>query len=208
MREQVVRQQHRLSVLQVRAARHDSIGMRVGLRRDRLDERTNLARDHLAVIAQIQPDKRGNLIVAAASCAQPAAELGTYRLDKGRLESTVHIFIVGTRLQGAVCPLRPDAHEALEHPCQLVVGEVARGGEGASVGARAPDVVAAQLPIKVRRTAESLQFGRRSVAEAPAPERALIRRAAHRATADCSSNQTSNAFCACRRFSASCQMTD
>ncbi len=208
MGQQVVGQQHRLGVLQVRAAGHDGIGMRVGLRREGLDERAHVARDDASVVAQVQPHERGDLVVAAATRAQAAAELGAHRLDERRLEGTMHVFIVGPRLQTAVCPARLDLVEALEHPHQFVVGEVAGRGEGASVRPRAPDVVAAQLPVEVRRAAEPLQLGRGTVTETPAPERALVRRAAHRAPPDCAKSHTSRAFCACKRFSASSQMTD
>ncbi|KAG7666467.1 hypothetical protein KSW81_008416 [Nannochloris sp. 'desiccata'] len=196
--EQVVGQQHRLCVLQVGAAGHDGIGMRVGLRREGLNERAHLARDHGPVVAQVEPHEGGDLVVAAASRAQATAELGAHRLDQRRLEGTMHVFIVGPGLQAAVCPAGFDSQEPLEHPHQFVVGEVARRSEGASVGPRASDVVAAELPVKVRRAAEPLQFRRGAVAEAPAPQRALVRSTAHCAPPDCAKSHTRSAFCACR----------
>ena len=76
MRLQVVREQHRLGVLQVRASGHDRVGVRLGLRHERVDEAQDVAGDRARVVEQVHPHERRDLVVAAAAGAQLAAELG------------------------------------------------------------------------------------------------------------------------------------
>ena len=95
MRLQVVREQHRLRVLQVRATRHDRVGVRLGLRHDRVDDTQDVARDRARVIEQVHPHERRDLVVAAAAGAELAAELGSDDADERLLERAVHVLVVG-----------------------------------------------------------------------------------------------------------------
>ena len=207
----MVREQNRLGVLEVSAAGHHRGRVRVGLRDECTDQRVQLAGDCAAVVAQVEPDQRGNLVVATAARAQFAAELRTRLRHERGLERTVHVLVLGTGRERAVGEPRLDGVKGGEHPRQFVVGEVAGRGERRRVRPRTGEVVGRQLPVEVGRAAESLQFGRGAAAEARAPQRALVGSAAHEPApeppVERSSNHTSRAFWACRRFSLSSQMT-
>ena len=93
MRLQVVREQDRLRVLQVRAPGHDRVRVRLGLRDDRVDETQDVARDRARVVEQVHPHEGGDLVVAAAAGAELAAELGSDDADERLLERAVHVFV-------------------------------------------------------------------------------------------------------------------
>ena len=102
MRLQVVGEQHRLRVLQVRASGHDRLGVRLGLRDEGVDEAQDVACDRARVVEQVHPHERRDLVVAAAAGAQLAAELGTDVCDERLLERAVHVLVVRTGLQRPV----------------------------------------------------------------------------------------------------------
>ena len=77
VRLQVVREQDRLRVLQVRAPGHDRVRVGFGLSDEGIDDAEDVARDRARVVEQVHPHQRGDLIVAAATGTQLAAELGT-----------------------------------------------------------------------------------------------------------------------------------
>ena len=52
------------------------VGVRLGLRDDRVDEPQDVARDRARVIEQVHPHEGRDLVVAAAARAELAAELG------------------------------------------------------------------------------------------------------------------------------------
>jgi hypothetical protein len=90
---QVVGQQDRLRVLQVGAPRHDRLGVRLGLRHDGVDDPQEVAGDHAGVVEQVQPHEGGDLIVAAATRAELAAERRTDLGDEGGFQRAVHVLI-------------------------------------------------------------------------------------------------------------------
>ena len=81
-----MREQHRLGVLQVRAARHDRGRVPLRLRSERVDEIDEQSGDAAPVLEQEQADERGDLVVAAAAGAQASAELRTDLEDEGGFE--------------------------------------------------------------------------------------------------------------------------
>ena len=96
-------EQNRLRVPQVRAARHDRVGVRLGLRDDRVDETQDVARDRAGVVEHIHPHERRDLVVAAAPARELAAELGPDLAEEcGGLECAVHVLVAGARTQSAV----------------------------------------------------------------------------------------------------------
>ena len=174
MREQVVREQHRLRVLQVRAAGQDGGRMRVRLRRDRVDQRDELLGDGAGVVAQVQAHERGDLVVAAAAGAQLAAQLGAGALDQAALEGRVHVLVALDGRERAGCDVRVERVERGEHPVELVRRQVAGRGERRGVRARAGDVVRRELPVEMRRLAERRELRRRTAGEPAAPEGARL----------------------------------
>ncbi|GMA92877.1 hypothetical protein GCM10025869_34060 [Homoserinibacter gongjuensis] len=134
MRHQMMGQQHGLRVLQVRTARHHGAEVRLGLRRERVDELHDQMPDAGGMVEQVQPDERRDLVVAAAARTQLAAELGADGRDELALEGEVHVLVFGKRTDDAVAHTAIDHLEPLEHPLQLVVVEEPRGRERPRVG--------------------------------------------------------------------------
>ena len=204
--EQVVREQNRLGMLQMGAARHRVAEVGVRLRGDRVDERHQLVRDGRGMVEQVQPDQGGDLVVAAASGAELAAELRPGDPDQLALQGAVHVFIGVGRDDAAVEDGGFEPVEGGRHPTRFVVGEVSGCREGRRVRPGTGDVVPRELPVELGRSAQGGQFRRRARGESRAPERAGIGGAVGHDPAR-SSSHTSRAFCAWRRFSASSHTT-
>ena len=179
-------EEDRLRVLQMRAPRHDRFGMRLGLRDDRIDEAQDVTGDRARMIEQVHPHEGGDLIVAASSGAQLAAELGTHGTQERRLESAVDILIAGARTQRAVLDAARQRVETFVHRPLFVGGEVARRGERLRVRVGARDVVQREAPVEVGGATQCREFGRRPGGESRAPQCALVGafalRVAHRSS--------------------------
>jgi hypothetical protein len=97
--QQVVAEQHRLRVLQVRAPRHDRAVVRLGLTGQRVDEVEHAGGDHAGVVAQEGTEERRHLVVARAARAQAAAHVGTDLDEQQPLEGTVDVLVqLGARV--------------------------------------------------------------------------------------------------------------
>ena len=211
-------EEHGLGVLQVRAAGHDRGAVRVGLCGERVDEVHELLPDRGGMVLEVQPHERGDLVVAAASGAELAAELGADDADQCGLEGAVHVLVGVARDDLARGDPGLERVDAREHVGELRLGQVPGRGERAGVRTRPGEVVGGELPVEVRRLREAGELGRWAGGEAGAPERALVRPVlaagglcvvllGHQASFR-SSSQTSSAFWAWSRFSASSQMID
>ena len=109
--------------------------------------------NRLAVIEKIQPNKGGDLVVAAAPGAQLAAEFGTRDVDESAFEGAVHVFIrlQSYKLSGG--DRGPEGFEGRDHAGKLGAVEVAGGRERGRVRPGALQIVGPQLPVKMRRLA-------------------------------------------------------
>jgi hypothetical protein len=146
--QQVVREAHRLSDLQVREAGHHGVGVAgrelheaaLHLRQQR-HQRVDLA-------AQPQPHIGGHLVVARAPGVQPLAGI-PHELRQARLDVQVHVLELELPREAARLDLGRDlGHAALD------LGEVLRGDDGlgsqhARVGQAARDVGAPQALVEV-----------------------------------------------------------
>ena len=173
--EQVVREQHRLGVLEVGAAGHHRVARwpRPASARASTRSRTSSAIS-ARVVAQEDLEQRGDLVVAAASGAQPAADVGADLVDEQPLEGAVHVLVgrVGAQVAGGV-PLPQDV-EAAQQLGVVVVGEQAGAVQRVGVGPRAGEVVGREPPVEVGRARERVELGRRAAGEPAAPELAGV----------------------------------
>ncbi len=76
--------------------------MPIRLSGDRVDEVDELTADDAGVVAQQHPDQSGDLVIATATGAELAADLGPGPLDQPALERAVHVLI---RRRGDELPL-------------------------------------------------------------------------------------------------------
>ena len=65
----------------------------------RLDQVGDAGRDRARVVAQVHAQQGGDLVVAAASGAQPTADVGADLLEEQPLERAVHVLVGGVRAQ-------------------------------------------------------------------------------------------------------------
>ncbi|OEI70206.1 Uncharacterized protein Cus16_0832 [Curtobacterium sp. ER1/6] len=175
VREQVVREEHGLSVLQVRPARHDRRRVLARLLGDRVDEVDDEPSDAATVVEHVHAAERRDLVVAAPSRPELAAELGAEVRDEQALEGAVDVLVavVGEQRTVGVGGLEPV--EAAEHAVELVRGQVPGRVQRPGVRTRPGDVVRGELPVEVRRPGQRGQLGAGAVGEAPTPEGAGVR---------------------------------
>jgi hypothetical protein len=131
---QVVREQHRLRVLKMRASRHDRARVGFGLCHERVDHAEDLARDRARVIEQVHPYEGRDLVVAAASGTQLAAELGSDAGDERLLQSAVDVLVVRTGPQAAVGDAPREDVESVVHRVLFLDRQVARGRQRLRMG--------------------------------------------------------------------------
>ena len=84
VRGQVVGEQHRLGVLQVRAPGHRRVRMRHGLGEQRVDDVADPRADPAGCVAQPHPEERGHLVVARPAGAQLPPSSGPARSTRPR----------------------------------------------------------------------------------------------------------------------------
>jgi hypothetical protein len=82
--EQMVRQQHRLGVLQVGPARHRDPEMLRRPDHEGVDDVEHQPGEVAGGIPQVHPQQRGDLVVAAAAGAQPPPDLSSGPFDEPR----------------------------------------------------------------------------------------------------------------------------
>jgi hypothetical protein len=117
--QQVVRQQHRLGVLQVGAPRHDGIQVRGGLRCNRIDEPQHLVPDHQGMIEQVEANERRDLVIATPPGAKFAPKFGAGNAHKLALERTMHILITVESNDRAILHARKERVEGGLHPVKF-----------------------------------------------------------------------------------------
>ena len=172
--EQVVCEQYRLGVLQVGPARHRGIGMRGRLSCDRVDELNQQAGDHGGMVEQIQPHKGGDLVVAAAAGAEPAAQFGAGDLDESALERPVHVLVGLERGELTARDSGVERIDGREHPFEFRGCQIASLLQRRRVRPRPSQVILRELPIEVSRAAERGERGRRAGREPGTPQRAFV----------------------------------
>ena len=168
--EHMVREQHRLGVLQVRVARQDDIEVRLGLGNERLAQ-GNVGGHKLAGTALgVQARVGCHLVVARAARVQPRPGIphaaGQLRLD-GHVDVLAFHHVERERAGGDV------GQNALEPFCNgFGIGgrDDALGGQHVSMGDRAGDVLGVESLIHGQRCPEALGEGIGAFSESSRPQ--------------------------------------
>lgn len=177
--QDVVREQDRLGVLEVRTAGHRHVGVRLGEADHCVLELRDQAADDPGVVAQVHPEEGRDLVVAGAARAQLAAEVGAQPLQQAALQRGVHVLVGDGAGEGAVGDVRFEPVQAFEHPRQLVVREQPGLVQHARVRTRTGDVVRREPPVEVDGRGQLRQGLGGTVGETAAPEPDITAVAAH-----------------------------
>ena len=168
--EQVVRQQHRLGVLEVRAARHGHPEVPLGLRRQRLDQLAHQLGDLAAVVAEEQPEQGRDLVVAGPAGPEPTAEVGAEALDQPALQRGVDVLVVGLGDELTRGDVGGQGVDAVEERRQAVVVEQPGAVQHRGVRLRAGQVVRREPPVEVGRAGQLGERRGRSGREPATPQ--------------------------------------
>ncbi len=137
-REQVVAERHRLRALEVRVARHRRVRLRLGPVEEDERELPNRPGRLTAGIADVEPERGRDLVVARAAGVDLAPHRAERQLDRG---------VDVLRLLERVDALLSDPVESCPSLVELLVGQDARGVEALGVEERALAVVGQELGV-------------------------------------------------------------
>ena len=93
--------------------------MALGLRDERVGDVEHEGGHRPSRVAQVHPQQRGDLVVAAAPGPQPPTELGPGALDEAALEGGVHVLVVRPGRECAGRDVGVETAQCLEHRVEL-----------------------------------------------------------------------------------------
>jgi len=127
-----------------------------------------LASQFADLVAQVEADVGGHLVVARAAGVQFLAHVAD-ALGQARLDVHVHVLEGGGPGELAALDLAADGFQALDDLPALVFGEHAHVGEHARMGDGAGDVVPVETLVEAHRGGEGLHEGIGGGGEAARP---------------------------------------
>ena len=154
-REHVVAEGDRLRGLEVGEAGEHGVGLALGDGEDHVLQRTDRLRDVVERLAQAEPHRGGDLVVARSPGVQALAgvadPLGEHRLD-------VHVHVLERRspLEATRLDVGEDVLEPGDDGVAIRFAQHPDLGEHGRVGDGAPDVVAGKPAIEAHRLGEPL----------------------------------------------------
>ena len=158
----------RLRGLQMREARHDGIGMRLGLGKQRALQREQSAVDSPAGRPHPEPEIRRYLVVARARGVQPAG--GVARdLAEPRFDVEMNVFERGFENEAPFGNLRCDPLETRENGVRILPGNDHLVREHVRMRAGACDILFGQPLVEIDRGVYLLHQRGGTAREAPAP---------------------------------------
>jgi hypothetical protein len=122
--QQLVRQQHRLRMLQVRHARNGGVLVPLSLPDERPLEFSEPRGDNPDLVPQVQAQVRGDLVIAAPAGSQLATQLPG-SLQEAALQRSMHVLVFRGRPERARPAGAAKVVKRREHPCQLSIGQQA-----------------------------------------------------------------------------------
>ncbi len=147
---------HGLGSLEVRVAGHRPVGMALGELVEPRHQPHGQPPRQPGVVAHVEGDVGGHLVVSRASGVQLAAER-SHELGQASLDRHVNVLVVGLERERAVLDLVGHGRESLVDLIELIRVEDAGGMESARVRPRLLEVVRREAPIEPDRGIEALE---------------------------------------------------
>ena len=167
--EQLMAEGDRLGRLQVGQTRRGRVDVPVGLLDERVGQLDDPRGDPAGVVAQVEPQVGGDLVVAGPAGAQLAAERAE-PLQQAAFERGVHVLVVdrGPELAGRAGRL--EVVQRGQHPAQLVGVEQAGAGQHPSVRAGGGQIVRREAPVELDTHGQPGKGFRGAAGEPAAPQ--------------------------------------
>ncbi len=134
---------------------------------------TSRAATPAGVVAQVQPQVGGDLVVAGAPGAQLAAERAE-PLQQTALQRRVHVLVLDRRAGTRPTRRRPRGHRARRASGRARRCRAGRPGEHARVGARRGQIVRRQPPVELHAHRQPGQRLRRAAGNRPPHSRTVV----------------------------------
>jgi hypothetical protein len=156
-------------VLEVRHARRGRFHQSGGLFGQRAHQVRKVGREAARVVAAVQAQVGGDLVVAAAPGAELAAEFAE-AFDQAALERGVDVLVGDGAGEGAARDVLAETVQSGQHPLQFGVVEEPRAVQYARMGFRGLEVVRGQPPVEADRRVQGFEGGGGAAGEAAPPQ--------------------------------------